>query len=325
MVQHELLIVVAAPLLVLGRPLIPFVWALPLPWRRAVGRWAASGSVRRVWVLVSLPLVAWGLHAAAIWIWHAPALFQATLHSEIVHTAQHLSFLLTALLFWWALLRGTENRPAPVAGVLYLFTTAVHTNLLGALLAFSNRLWYPIYDASTAPWGLSPLEDQQLAGLIMWVPAGVVYLVAALALAASWLRDPPPRSSLGRRTGLTIVPLLLLALSLSACHQSSALSTQDAARATGGDPKRGAIAIQNWGCPACHTIPGIKGPKSNVGPPLGGLATRAYIAGVLPNSGDNLARWIQHPRQIDSLTAMPELGVPDLIARDMAAYLYTRN
>jgi cytochrome c oxidase assembly factor CtaG/cytochrome c2 len=325
MVQHELLMVVAAPLLVLGRPLIPFIWALPLSWRRAVGGWATFGPVQRVWVLISLPLVAWGLHAVAIWAWHAPGLFQATLRSESVHTAQHLSFLLTALLFWWALLRGREGRPARLAGVLYLFTTAVHTNLLGALLAFSNRVWYPIYDAGTAPWGLTPLEDQQLAGLIMWVPAGVAYLVAALALAASWLREPARRPSLGQGAGLTLVPLLAAVVSLAACQKGSALSAKDAARATGGDPKRGAEAIRNWGCAACHTIPGIEGPKANVGPPLAGLSSRGYIAGVLPNTGDNLARWIQHPRQIDSLTAMPELGVPDLIARDMAAYLYTRK
>jgi putative membrane protein len=199
MAQHELLMVIAAPLLVLGRPLIAFVWALPLPWRKAVGRWASIRSVQSVWVFVSLPVVAWILHAVAIWIWHAPPLFQATLQSEAVHAAQHLSFLVTGLLFWWALLRGTENRQSRVAGVLYLFTTAVHTNLLGALLVFSNRVWYSIYDASTAPWGLTPLEDQQLAGLIMWIPAGIAYLIAALALAASVLREPAERSAIGQR------------------------------------------------------------------------------------------------------------------------------
>jgi putative membrane protein len=199
MAQHELLIVLAAPLLVLGRPLIAFVWALPLPWRKSVGRWASIRSVQSVWVFVSLPVVAWILHAAAIWIWHAPPLFQATLQSETVHAAQHLSFLVTGLLFWWALLHGTENRQGRVAGVLYLFTTAVHTNLLGALLVFSNRVWYPIYDASTAPWGLTPLEDQQLAGLIMWIPAGIAYLMAALALAGSVLREPAARSAIGQR------------------------------------------------------------------------------------------------------------------------------
>jgi putative membrane protein len=197
MAQHELLIAVAAPLLVLGRPLVPFVWALPMKWRRTVGDWAAVVPVRVTWELLTLPLVAWTLHAIAIWVWHAPALFQATLNSEAVHTLQHVSFLGTALLFWWALLRGREGRLGRPAAVLYLFTTSVHTTLLGALLAFSSTLWYPLYASSTAAWGLTPLEDQQLAGLIMWVPAGLAYLIATLAITASWLKEPAPRVALG--------------------------------------------------------------------------------------------------------------------------------
>jgi cytochrome c oxidase assembly factor CtaG len=77
--------------------------------------------------------------------------------------------------------------------VIYLFTTAVHTSLLGALLTFSSRLWYPIYSSSTAAWGLTPLEDQQLAGVIMWVPAGLAYVIATLAIAGSWLKEPAAR------------------------------------------------------------------------------------------------------------------------------------
>jgi putative membrane protein len=190
MAQHELLMVVAAPLLVLGRPVIPFLWALPVTWRRVVGSWSAVPAVSRTWKLITLPSAAWALHAAAIWVWHAPALYQATLGSETVHTLQHVSFFGTALLFWWSVLQGVGVRLARPAAVIYLFTTAGHTSLLGALLTFSPRLWYPLYDASTAPWGLTPLEDQQLAGVIMWVPAGLSYLIAALALAATWLREP---------------------------------------------------------------------------------------------------------------------------------------
>jgi putative membrane protein len=196
MAQHELLMVVAAPLLVLGRPIIPFLWALPISWRRVGGEWAALPPMRGVWVALTIPVVAWALHAAAIWLWHAPSLYQATLRSELVHTAQHVSFMVTALLFWWALLHGREGRIGRPAAVIYLFTTAMHTSLLGVLLTFSSRLWYPLYRATTTPWGLTPLEDQQLAGLIMWVPAGVAYLVAALWLASTWLRDPAPHSVL---------------------------------------------------------------------------------------------------------------------------------
>jgi putative membrane protein len=190
MAQHELLMVVAAPLLVLGRPMIPFLWALPQAWRRIAGSWSASAVVSRTWKLITRPSVAWALHAVAIWVWHAPSLYQATLSSEMVHTLQHVSFFGTGLLFWWTVLRGAGVRLARPAAVIYLFTTAGHTSLLGALMTFSPRLWYPLYDATTVPWGLTPLEDQQLAGVIMWVPAGLSYLIAALALAATWLREP---------------------------------------------------------------------------------------------------------------------------------------
>jgi putative membrane protein len=190
MAQHELLMVVAAPLLVLGRPVIPFLWALPMSWRRMLGGWSALRSVNATWVLLTMPVVAWVLHGIAIWVWHAPSLYQATLRSDTIHTLQHVTFLATALLFWWALLHGREGRIGRPAAVIYLFTTSVHTSLLGALLTFSTSLWYPLYEATTLPWGLTPLEDQQLAGVIMWIPAGVAYLVATLALAATWLREP---------------------------------------------------------------------------------------------------------------------------------------
>jgi putative membrane protein len=190
MVQHELLMAAAAPLLVLGRPLVAFVWALPIRWRHTVGAWLAVAPVRATWTVLTLPLVAWTLHGIAIWVWHAPALFEATLRSDLIHTLQHLTFLGTGLLFWWALLRGVHGRLGRPAVVLYLFTTSVHTTLLGALLTFSSRPWYPLYASGTAAWGLSPVEDQQLGGLIMWVPAGLAYLAATLVIAASWLREP---------------------------------------------------------------------------------------------------------------------------------------
>jgi cytochrome c oxidase assembly factor CtaG len=193
MAQHELLMAAAAPLLVLGRPVVAFLWALPISWRKAAGSWSARAPVRRVWGTITRPLVAWTLHAVAIWLWHAPPLFQATLASDAVHTLQHLSFLGTGLLFWWSLFRGREGRLGAPSAVVYLFTTAVHTSLLGALLTFSSRLWYPLYASSTATWGLTPLDDQQLAGVIMWVPAGLAYLIATLAIAGSWLREPAPR------------------------------------------------------------------------------------------------------------------------------------
>jgi cytochrome c oxidase assembly factor CtaG len=125
-------------------------------------------------------------------MWHVPSLFEAVLHNELVHTVQHLSFLLSALLFWWALIHA-RGWMGYGAAVLYVFTTSIHSGLLGALLTFSQTVWYPSYIGLTSSWGLTPIEDQQLGGLIMWIPAGVLYAIAGLALLAGWLRESEAR------------------------------------------------------------------------------------------------------------------------------------
>jgi len=187
MVQHEALMLIAAPLLVLARPLVPFLWALPIRWRVAAGNLSKTPVMQRGWRILTSPAVAWSVHAAAIWVWHIPVLFQATLTSEFAHSCQHLSFLGSALLFWWSLFHGRKS--ARGGGVPYLFTTAVHTGILGALLTFAPTPWYPAYASSVRAWGWSPLADQQAGGLIMWVPASLVYLGAAIWLMLPWLRD----------------------------------------------------------------------------------------------------------------------------------------
>ena len=204
MTQHEILMLVAAPLLVLGRPLIAFLWALPLNWSRTLGDITKITWINRLWRALTIPLVAWLVHAIALWIWHIPVLFDATLHSEAVHTFQHLSFLLSALLFWWALIHGPQGAMGYGAAVLYLFTTSVHSGALGALITLAGSVWYPSYAPLTASWGLTPLEDQQLGGLIMWIPAGLVYVIAGLALFAGWLREADLRAT--RRERLELAP-----------------------------------------------------------------------------------------------------------------------
>ncbi|HJT86423.1 MAG TPA: cytochrome c oxidase assembly protein [Bryobacteraceae bacterium] len=188
MAQHEILMLAAAPLLVLSRPLVPMLWGLPFEWRRRAGQWSKAPPVQHLWHGLTEPLSAWWIHAIALWVWHIPALFQATLASEWVHTAQHLSFFLSALLFWWALFYA-RGRGGDGAAVFYVFTTAVHTGILGALLTFSPVVLYPAYTGTARLWGFTALQDQQLGGLIMWVPAGAVYLAAGLALFARWLRE----------------------------------------------------------------------------------------------------------------------------------------
>ncbi|HYY99329.1 MAG TPA: cytochrome c oxidase assembly protein, partial [Pyrinomonadaceae bacterium] len=189
MTQHEVLMLVAAPLLVLGRPVVAFLWAMPKGWAREVGAWARAGWFQRAWRAVTNPFAAWAIHAVALWVWHIPALFQATIDNEWVHTAQHLSFLLSALLFWWAVIEGPQRAIGYGVAVAYMFTTSIHSGALGALITFASSVWYPAYAKTTGAWGLTPLEDQQLGGLIMWVPAGLVYIVAGLALFAGWMRE----------------------------------------------------------------------------------------------------------------------------------------
>ncbi|MFL6447325.1 MAG: cytochrome c oxidase assembly protein [Bryobacteraceae bacterium] len=188
MTQHEILMLVSAPLLVISRPLVTFLWALPFEWRRTLGRWSKEDYVQRGWQFFTDPFSAWWIHALAIWTWHIPYLFELTLSSDLAHSAQHLSFFLSALIFWWSLFHA-QGRRTYGAGVLYIFTTAVHTGILGALLTFSSRPWYSPYLRTTEAWGYTPLEDQQVGGLIMWVPASLVYLAAGLYLFSAWLKE----------------------------------------------------------------------------------------------------------------------------------------
>jgi putative membrane protein len=191
MVQHEFLMIVAAPMLVLGRPLGVWIWGLPRGWRRRTGSATRNGAVRAAWHTLTRPLNAWLLHFAALWMWHVPATFQAGLASNGVHALQHASFLFSALLFWWAVLGKPDSRHALGPAIVYLFTTMMHTGALGALFTLSDTVWYPYYGSKAQAFGLSALEDQQLGGLIMWIPGGLAYVAAGLVLCARWLGQAP--------------------------------------------------------------------------------------------------------------------------------------
>jgi putative membrane protein len=187
MLQHEMLMVVAAPLFVVGRPLGAFAWALPPSWRRAVGGFFHRPGWRVPWLVITAPLAAWLIHALALWLWHIPAWFQAALAHEGVHALQHASFLIGALLYWWSVIGNATERHRGAA-MASLFTTMIHTGTLGALLTLSPVAWYPAYAGRTLAFGLDPLEDQQLGGLVMWIPAGAAYVACGLATAAHWLQ-----------------------------------------------------------------------------------------------------------------------------------------
>ncbi|MBV8799472.1 MAG: cytochrome c oxidase assembly protein [Alphaproteobacteria bacterium] len=186
MIEHEVLMAVAAPLLALSRPVVALGSALQARWLERLQVSAQSRWISLPWSWLIRPLNATLLHGAVIWIWHTPRLFDAAVMDPTVHRLQHATFFFTALLFWWALFRGARRHLG--AGAIHIAFTMVHTSILGALIALSPRLLYVAQTKDAPAFGLSPLEDQQLGGLIMWVPAGAVYAAAALALVGFWIR-----------------------------------------------------------------------------------------------------------------------------------------
>lgn len=201
MTQHEILVLIAAPLMVLSNAGNIFLWAMPRSWRASAGALFGNSRSGEIWSALTKPAVAWAIHAVALWGWHAPVLFNATLRSDAIHALQHSSFFFTALLFWWALVH-RQHGTNYGAAILYVFTTAVHTSALGALLTFASSAWYAPYFETTLAWHLTPLEDQQLGGLIMWVPAGTLLTVIGLLMIPKWLRTSQRRWELSRSADL---------------------------------------------------------------------------------------------------------------------------
>ena len=179
MAQHFALMLIAAPLLVLGRPGIVMLWALPADARARLGR-SLPGLAGGAWGRVTHPFSAWLIFLVALWAWHVPALHQRAIAYEWLHALQHASFLGAALVFWTMIFA----RPS-LAAFLAVFGTAVQSCALAALMTTSGSVWYPAYGGTA---GLSAIEDQQLAGLIMWVPCCIVMIGAGLALLFRVLR-----------------------------------------------------------------------------------------------------------------------------------------
>lgn len=188
MIEHELIMLVAAPLMALSRPLGVMLWALPPGGRVGLSNWARGGPVGLAWRHASAPVAATVIQILAIWLWHMPFLFDLALRHEGWHIVQHISFLVSALLFWWAMLFGRAGRSGFGLSALCLFVTSMAEGALGALMTFSISPWYAAYAAmGMGLLGLSPEQDQQLAGLVMWIPGGMIHAGAALILLVRWL------------------------------------------------------------------------------------------------------------------------------------------
>jgi len=190
MVQHQLLIMVAAPLLLLGNPFPITLWALPARLRRALGGSLARGGRARaaLRILTWMP-VAGGLYTVTLWGWHHPLAYEAALASPVVHDLEHLLFFAAAVLFWWPVVNAAPRLHRLVGGlpyglrIAYLVLATAQNTLLGAILGLAERVLYPSYAAAPRLFGWTALEDQALGGGIMW-SGGHMYLVAILVLVA---------------------------------------------------------------------------------------------------------------------------------------------
>jgi len=212
MVQHLLLMLVAAPLLVLGAPWLPFWRPLPLGFRRRVASAVVQGPrlapVHTAARWAGLPLVAWALFNGDLASWHVPALYDLTLRNHAVHYVEHVSFLGLGMLFW---AQAADSPPfhcrlGEFQRVLFLTAGAVASWLLAVVLALAPSPLYSGYSSiQPRPEGLSALTDQQLAGGVMWGPGSVPYAVGVFWLLYAWLaedggrrRRPPRRLSVSR-------------------------------------------------------------------------------------------------------------------------------
>jgi cytochrome c oxidase assembly factor CtaG/polyferredoxin len=179
MLQHLLLMMVVAPMIWFGAPMLPMLRGLPAPIRRT---WIApllrSRTLQTLAARITHPLVALPLFIATTWLWHAPALYQAALNSPWVHYWQHVSFLAAALVFWYPVVRPYPARPkwSPWLLLAYLLLADVQNTVLSALFTFSDRIFYPHYEQVPRLAGISALDDQAVAGVLMWVPGSIAFL-----------------------------------------------------------------------------------------------------------------------------------------------------
>jgi cytochrome c oxidase assembly factor CtaG len=188
MAQHLLLLVVAAPLLVVARSGRTFAAAMsprvvPPRVRHRISQ--AGHRFRR-------PLLAWGAATVTLWFWHLPAAYDTALAAPWIHATEHASFLISAGFLWTVALHRRRSDPTGgLVGPLLLIASSVQAGVLGALLLFAS---HPLYAHGTGPalHGLTPLQDQQLAGALMWIPPMGVYLAAAAALLARWIDGRTP-------------------------------------------------------------------------------------------------------------------------------------
>jgi putative copper resistance protein D len=192
MLQHMLLELVAAPLLLAGAPITLALRAASPRWRRRLLAVLRSRAVHAL----SFPVLAWLLFAAVNWGWHFSVLYDQALESQLLHYLQHGTFLGAALLFWWPVIGADPSPwrlPHPVR-LLYLFLAMPQNSFLGVAIMSAGSVLYPHYVTNVRAWGPTPLEDQELGGAIMWVGGDLVFLAAMAIVVVMWMRHEDRRT-----------------------------------------------------------------------------------------------------------------------------------
>jgi len=197
MIEHELIMLVATLLLAASHAGGVLAWGLPRSLRTSLGgNWKAP--LQAIWRRLTEPVTATAVQAAVMWTWHAPPLFDRALDSFGWHVFQHACFFMSSLLFWWAMLHPRSRSSGHGVSAACLFVTSMIGGALGALMSFSASPWYAYYAAmGMTGIGLDPVDDQRLAGLIMWIPGGLVHGLAALGMFYKWLRASEHASGIG--------------------------------------------------------------------------------------------------------------------------------
>ena len=204
MAQHELLMMVAPPLILLAHPVPVLLWGLGENSRLGVGRLLTQNSlIRRVRDFLGWMPVAWCVYVLNLWVWHYPPLYEAALQDPWIHDLEHLLFFLTALVFWWPVLRPL-SRPAAIYDgmrIFYLFLAATQDALLSGLIGLSEKILYPHYETTLRLWDLTPRQDQIGAGLVMFAVGSLTYLIAILVLVNALLGEAKGERSTKRASG----------------------------------------------------------------------------------------------------------------------------
>jgi cytochrome c oxidase assembly factor CtaG len=203
MIQHLLLVMVAPVLLWIADPMPVAMWGLPTTLRREVGNWLKPGAAfRRTLRAVTTPGLTWIYFVVVLVGWHDPNAYNAALESDLVHDLEHLTFFGTAMLFWWHLIGAAPHIHKPLSRwmrVAYALSVVPANMLVGVAISFATRPIYSFYTRVARPGTMTILQDQMLAGVLMWIPGSMMYILAALVFLAQLLgeeerKEPLPES-----------------------------------------------------------------------------------------------------------------------------------